>query len=109
LPDERVSLILRKGARPDVDSYSAFRENRGPDGTRPTTGLAAWLRARGIEKVFLCGLARDYCVAWSAIDAAKEGFTVVLLDPLTRAVDPAARAQTDERLIAAGVHIERTS
>jgi nicotinamidase/pyrazinamidase len=57
----------------------------------------------------VCGLARDYCVAWSAIDAAKEGFSVVLLDDLTRAVAPEAREKTDEILRAAGVRIETSS
>ena len=53
-----ADLILRKGSRPQVDSYSAFRENIGPDGQRPSTGLAGWLRGRGIAEVHLCGLAR---------------------------------------------------
>jgi nicotinamidase/pyrazinamidase len=95
LPREPLTLILRKGNRRDVDSYSAFRENVGPGGTRETTGLGAWLRARGIKRVFLCGLARDYCVRWSAEDAAAEGFEAVVLDDLTRPVDPARRAETD--------------
>src|SRR4051812_15680467 len=74
LPDEAITLILRKGTRKEVDCYSAFRENPRYDGTCASTGLAAWLRARGIERVFVCGLARDYCVRWTALDAAAEGF-----------------------------------
>lgn len=105
LPDPLVTLVLRKGTRPDVDSYSAFRENLGPDGGRPTTGLGAFLRARGVERVFLCGLARDFCVRFSAVDAAAEGFEVVVLDDLTRAVFPAAAAATDAAFRAAGVRV----
>ena len=103
LPLDRLTLILRKGAYPDADSYSAFRENQGPGGVRRSTGLGALLRARGIERVFVCGLARDYCVAWTAIDAMSEGLNAYVLDDLTRAVVPAAHAETDAALAAAGV------
>lgn len=103
LPLLHVALILRKGAYPDIDSYSAFRENQGPDGQRRTTGLGAWLHARGITRVFLCGLARDYCVLWSALDARAEGFEVVVLDDLVRAVFPERAAETDAAFAAAGV------
>lgn len=95
LPREPISLILRKGTRQDVDSYSAFRENPGPDGARATTGLGAWLKARGIRRLFVCGLARDYCVRWSAEDASAESFLTYVIDDLTRAVDPSRRAETD--------------
>ncbi len=104
LPD-RISLLLRKGTRGEVDSYSAFRENTGPDRTRPTTGLGAWLRARGVQRVFLCGLARDFCVRYSAVDAAAEGFEAVVLDDLTRAVFPDQAAATDAAFEAAGVRV----
>jgi nicotinamidase/pyrazinamidase len=107
LPQEPITLVLRKGTRRDVDSYSAFFENVGPDGTRATTGLAAWLRARGIHRVFLCGLARDYCVRWSAEDAAREKFETVVLDDLTRAVDPARSAEVDAAFDRARVRVMR--
>ncbi len=103
LPDAFVSLVLRKGTRVDVDSYSAFRENVGPDGERATTGLGAWLRARGVRRLYLCGLARDVCVRASAVDAATEGFEVTVLDDLTRAVAPERAGETDAALGAAGV------
>jgi nicotinamidase/pyrazinamidase len=90
-----VGLILRKGAYSHIDSYSAFRENLGPDGRRHTTGLGALLHARRIRRVFVCGLARDFCVGWSAIDAQAEGFWAVVLDDLTRAVFPDRKAETD--------------
>jgi nicotinamidase/pyrazinamidase len=105
LPDELVTLILRKGTRREVDSYSAFRENRGPDGQRPSTGLAGWLRERGIERLFVCGLARDVCVADTAVDGADAGFAVLVLDDLTRAVDPTGRATTDAHLAAHEVRL----
>ena len=105
LPTEAVTLLLRKGTRPDVDSYSAFRENVGPDGSRPSTGLAGWLRDRGITRVFVCGLARDFCVRWSAEDAASEGFETLVLDDLTRPVFPDRLAETDAALARAGVRL----
>ena len=95
----------RKGTRPDVDSYSAFRENVGPDGRRPTTGLGAWLSARGVRRVFVCGLARDFCVRWTAEDAAAEGLETWVVDDLTRAVFPERRAATDAALAGAGVRL----
>mgnify|MGYP001328593028 FL=1 len=102
-----ADLILRKGTRPQVDSYSAFRENHGPDGTRPTTGLAGWLRERGIDEVHVCGLARDYCVLWSAQDAVAAGFRVRFLWDLTRPVTPSGDGPTQAALEAAGIAIDR--
>jgi nicotinamidase/pyrazinamidase len=105
LPDRALTLVLRKGTRRDVDSYSAFRENVGPDGTRLATGLAAWLEARGLRRVFVCGLARDFCVKWSALDAAASHLETYLLDDLTRAVFPDRRAEVDATLASAGVKV----
>lgn len=95
LPDEAVTLVLRKGTSREVDSYSAFRENVGPGGARSSTGLGAWLGARGIRRVLVCGLARDFCVRASALDAAAEGLETIVLDDLTRAVFPERRAEID--------------
>lgn len=103
LPHEPLTLILRKGARKDTDSYSAFRENLGPGGERRTTGLGAWLRARGVRRVFICGLARDFCVRWTAADAVAEGFSAVVLDDLTRSVFPERADETSACLEAEGV------
>ncbi len=105
MPWDRVSLILRKGTDPRVDSYSAFRNNWDPDGRRPPTGLAGYLRECGIEEVWLCGLARDYCVKWSAEDAAAEGFRTRVLWNLTRPVDPASDERTRADLEARGVTV----
>lgn len=84
----RVELILRKGFRPGIDSYSAFREN-----DRATlTGLESYLRERGITRVFLAGLARDYCVQYTAEDALEQGFDVLILEDACRAWRNGARA-----------------
>lgn len=80
---DRADLILRKGYRPDIDSYSAFFEN-----DRSTaTGLEGYLKSRGILNVTLVGLATDYCVAYSALDAARLGFAVSVDTGLCRAID----------------------
>lgn len=80
---ESAFLILRKGANADVDSYSAFTEADG----RTTTGLAALLKARGVRRIFACGLATDYCVAYSALDARAAGFETFVVDDACRAID----------------------
>jgi nicotinamidase/pyrazinamidase len=103
LPDELITLILRKGIHPEVDSYSGFRENVGPGGKRPATGLAGWLRERGIARIFSVGLARDFCVKHTAIDGAAEGFESWIVDDLTRAVAPDKVSETDRELAQAGV------
>ncbi len=78
-----AELVLRKGFRPEIDSYSAFREN---DRTTPT-GLGSYLRERGFERVILCGLATDFCVLFSALDARMAGFEVVVLANACRGID----------------------
>jgi nicotinamidase/pyrazinamidase len=78
----QTELILRKGFRPQIDSYSAFLEN---DKTTPT-GLAGYLRERGFKRIFLAGLAYDYCVRFSAIDGQRAGFGAIVLEDACRAV-----------------------
>ena len=90
LPWERVTAIIRKATDPVVDSYSGFRNNWNPIGERPPTGLTGYLRERGIENVYLSGLARDVCVKFSALDAAEAGFQTFFLWDLTRSILPAA-------------------
>ncbi len=109
LPDAAITLVLRKGTRREVDSYSAFRENVGPEGGRPSTGLGAWLAARGVRRVFVCGLARDFCVRATAVDGAGEGLEVVVLDDLTRAVFPDRRGEIDALLGRAGVRLSEST
>ncbi len=79
---QRAAAIIRKGANPAVDSYSAFFEN---DHQTPT-GLAGLLRDLGIRRVFVCGLAYDYCVRFTAEDAVREGFEAVVIEDATRAI-----------------------
>lgn len=79
----RADLILRKGFRPGIDSYSAFFEN-----DRSTaTGLAGYLRDRGLDDLHFVGLAQDFCVAWSAMDAVRLGFAATVIETATRAID----------------------
>lgn len=78
-----AELIIRKGFRPGVDSYSAFYEN---DKKTPT-GLAGYLKERGFERVFLAGLATDFCVAFSAVDACGHGFKTFLIEDVCRGID----------------------
>lgn len=99
---DRADLILRKGYNPAIDSYSAFFEN---DKVTPT-GLDGYLRTRGIDAVTLVGLATDFCVAYSALDAARLGYAVTVRQDLCRAIDldgSLARACADMR--AAGVDL----
>lgn len=78
-----ADLIIRKGFRPEIDSYSAFFEN---DHTTPT-GLTGYLRERGVTDIVLVGLATDYCVAYSAVDAARQGFNATVLMEACRAIN----------------------
>ena len=78
-----AQLIVRKGYHPKVDSYSAFME---ADGKTPT-GLGGYLKQRGIKTVFVTGLATDFCVAWTAMDARKMGFEAFVIEDATRAID----------------------
>ena len=96
----QAQLIIRKGFHRDVDSYSAFMEAD----RRTSTGLSAYLKARGIGTLYLCGLATDYCVAWSAQDARAAGFEATVIEDACRAIDlngSLARAWAD--MAAAGV------
>jgi len=79
----QAELIIRKGFRAEIDSYSAFYENDHST----ATGLAGYLRERGIRKLFLCGLATDFCVNFSAVDASKEGFETTVIEDACRAID----------------------
>ena len=102
LETARVELIVRKGTRPRIDSYSAFFDN---DRTTPT-GLAAALRELGIARVFLVGLAYDYCVAWSAEDAVRLGFETFVIEDACRAIG--SLEKTRARLRNAGVTVIET-
>ncbi|MBV7395435.1 bifunctional nicotinamidase/pyrazinamidase [Mameliella sediminis] len=83
LEGDRADLIIRKGFNPAIDSYSAFFENDH----RTPTGLEGYLRTRGIDRLTMVGLATDFCVNFSAVDAAKLGFDVTVRQDLCRAID----------------------
>ncbi len=103
LNTDAAKMIIRKGYRPEIDSYSAFFEN---DHTTPT-GLEGYLRTLGVQRLTMVGLATDFCVAYSAIDGARLGFDVTVRQDLCRAIDldgSLAAAQTD--MAAAGVKLD---
>lgn len=81
---QKALAVVRKGYNPAVDSYSGFYENDH----RTATGLAGLLRDRGVTRVFLCGLAYDYCVRFTAEDAVREGFEAVVIEDACRAIAP---------------------
>lgn len=96
----QAELILRKGFRRHIDAYSAFLENDH----FTSTGLAGYLRERELHRLFLCGLAYDFCVRFSAIDGAALGFECLVIEDATRPVDlPNSIAETEAALAAAGV------
>jgi nicotinamidase/pyrazinamidase len=95
-----AQLVLRKGYHPDVDSYSAFIEADG----RTRTGLHGYLRERGIDSVYVCGLATDFCVAWTALDARQLGFRATVIEDASRAIDTrGSLAAAWDRMQRAGV------
>ena len=97
---DRAELVIRKGFQAEIDSYSALYEN---DHATPT-GLAGYLRDRGLKRLFMTGLATDFCVAYSALDARKEGFEVYVVDDACRAIDlGGSLAAAWEQMTAAGV------
>ena len=102
----RAEMIIRKGYRAEIDSYSAFFEND----RKTATGLRGYLRERGLGRAFLCGLAGDYCVAYSAIDAAKDGFEAVVIEDACRAIDlDGSLATAREAMTQAGVQFVDSS
>lgn len=102
LDTARADLIIRKGYNPAIDSYSAFFEN---DHETPT-GLEGYLRTRGISDLTLVGLATDFCVNFSAVDAARLGFTVTVREALCRAIDlDGSLAAAREGMREAGVRL----
>ncbi|MGI4756236.1 MAG: bifunctional nicotinamidase/pyrazinamidase [Janthinobacterium lividum] len=100
-----AGLIVRKGFRKNVDSYSAFLEN---DRTT-STGLAGYLRDRGLSRLFICGLAWDYCVGYSALDGKALGFEVTVIEDAVRGIDATSMAAMTERWHAAGVQTTQAS
>jgi len=95
-----AQLVVRKGWRKEVDSYSAFLEAD----RKSRTGLEGYLEERGIKRVFVCGLATDFCVAWTALDARKLGFAALVVEDACRAIDmQGSLAAAWEKMRKAGV------
>lgn len=98
----QAELVVRKGFRPGVDSYSAFQEND----RRTPTGLAGYLRERGLSRLFIAGLATDFCVQYSALDGVAAGFEVTVLTDVCRAIDlEGSLAAAEQAMRAAGVRL----
>ena len=102
----RVECIFRKGMDPEIDSYSGFYDN----GYKKSTGLAGYLRERKAHRVFICGLAADYCVFHTAKDALKEGFESYIIDDAARAIDPAGyeKAKVDFKKLGGKIITSKT-
>ncbi len=102
----RAELIVRKGYHAEIDSYSAFFEND----RRTPTGLAGYLRERGLRRCFFAGLAYDYCVGYSAVDARRLGFEAVVVRDACRAIDLyGSVAEIEKEFDAAGVKLIESS
>ena len=97
----RVEAIFRKGMDPEIDSYSAFYDN----GHKKLTGLAGYLKSRGVQSVYICGLAGDYCVFYSAKDALKEGFKTFVIEDATRSIFPADFEKAKKEMRALGATV----
>ena len=97
-----AQLVIRKGHNPKIDSYSGFMEAD----RKTSTGLAGYLKERGFRRVFCAGLATDFCVAWTALDAQAAGFDTYLIEDASRPIDAnGSLAQAREDLDAAGVQV----
>ncbi len=102
----RAQLVIRKGFHPDIDSYSAFLEADH----RSATGLSGYLKERAVRRVFVCGLATDFCVAWTALDARKAGFDTAVIEDASRGIDLNGSLDAAwKRMTDAGVHRIRSS
>lgn len=96
--ERRVEAIFRKGTDPRIDSYSGFFDN----GRRKSTGLGDYLRGRGVKDLYVCGLAAEYCVFYTALDAIEQGFKTYYVENLTRPLDPGAFDRVKEVIAGRG-------
>jgi nicotinamidase/pyrazinamidase len=104
---DRIAHVFQKGIDPGIDSYSGFFDN----GHRKATGLGQWLTERGVTEIFVCGLATDYCVKFTALDAVQLGFKTSLIEDASRGVNARPQDVEDaiEEMRLAGVLIERVN
>ena len=98
---KKVEAIFRKGMDPDIDSYSGFYDN----GYKKSTGLAGYLRERKVTKVYICGLASDYCVFYTAKDAIKENFETYIIEDATRPINPDGFEKAKAEILLSGGQI----
>ena len=105
IPWAKAAAIIRKATNAAVDSYSAFHNNWDSKGHRTPTGLAGYLKDRGVTGIFICGLARDYCVKWTAEDALQESFRVNVIWDLCRSIEPSCDDMLSHELSGRGVEI----
>lgn len=98
---KRVEAIFRKGMDPEIDSYSGFYDN----GHLKSTGLTGYLQERQVTKIYICGLAADYCVYFTAKDALKEHFETYLIEDATRPIDPEGFEKAKNQILSLGGHI----
>jgi nicotinamidase/pyrazinamidase len=101
LKTDKVEAIFRKGMDPEIDSYSGFYDN----GYKKNTGVAGYLRERKVQKVFICGLAGDYCVFYTAKDALKENFQTYIIEDATRPIDPNGFIKARDEILTSGGQI----
>ncbi|TVR40478.1 MAG: bifunctional nicotinamidase/pyrazinamidase [Bacteroidia bacterium] len=94
LSTERIEALFRKGMDPEIDSYSTFYDNEH----KKNTGLADYLKGRGVKQVYLSGLAGDFCVGFSALDALNEGFDTFLIEDATKPIDNEGFEKMKERI-----------
>ena len=102
---QKVEAIFRKGMNPEIDSYSGFYDN----GHLKSTGLADYLRGKGVTDIYLAGLAADYCVYFSAKDALQEGFKAYIIEDATRAISPEGFEKAKADIEAGGGEIVQSS
>ncbi|MGO4911458.1 bifunctional nicotinamidase/pyrazinamidase [Leeuwenhoekiella sp. W20_SRS_FM14] len=98
----RIEAIFRKGTDPKIDSYSGFYDNAH----KKSTGLAGYLKGKGVTSLYFCGLAADYCVSYSVLDALQEGFKVTLYEDATRAISEESFSKMKEEILAKGGRIK---
>ncbi|MDP5045237.1 MAG: bifunctional nicotinamidase/pyrazinamidase [Leeuwenhoekiella sp.] len=98
----RIEAIFRKGTDPKIDSYSGFYDNAH----KKSTGLAGYLKCKGVTSLYFCGLAADYCVSYSVLDALREGFKVTLYEDATRAISEESFSKMKEEILAKGGRIK---
>jgi nicotinamidase/pyrazinamidase len=96
--DRRVEAIFRKGTDPEIDSYSGFFDN----GRKKSTGLGDYLKGRGVRQVYVCGLAAEFCVLYTALDAIELGFETYYLEDATRALSQEGFKEAKEQLLLRG-------